>query len=207
MTDAHGDGNSSLTFESASFGGGHLTSSGVLLYVKDYLGSVRAVLDADSGALYKAVGYSAYGDDSSVSAIQVLPGGVGAVRAGAKAAAKADDVVDAARAVDNIKFKSFTARNFRDNLARLTGRMPDSNVHAHHIFPKGVKGFKKTSINPNDPRYGIWLDKDLHLGEGRSHKYNEAWDAFFETNPNPTTDELFYQARKLMKEIYETEVF
>ena len=207
MTDAHGDGNSSLTFESASFGGGHLTSSGVLLYVKDYLGSVRAVLDADSGALYKAVGYSAYGDDSSVSAIPVLPGGVGAVRAGAKAAAKADDVVDAARAVDNIKFKSFTARNFRDNLARLTGRMPDSNVHAHHIFQKGVKGFKKTSINLNDPRYGIWLDKDLHLGEGRSHKYNEAWDAFFETNPNPTTDELFDQARKLMKEIYETEVF
>ena len=62
---ADGDGNSSLTFESASFGGGLLTSSGVLLYVKDYLGSVRAVLDADSGALYKAVGYSAYSDDSS----------------------------------------------------------------------------------------------------------------------------------------------
>ena len=62
---ADGDGNSSLTFESASFGDGHLTSSGVLLYVKDYLGSVRAVLDADNGALYKAVGYSAYGDDSS----------------------------------------------------------------------------------------------------------------------------------------------
>ena len=103
MTDAHGDGNSSLTFESASFGDGHLTSSGVLLYVKDYLGSVRAVLDADSGALYKAVGYSAYGDDSSVSAIQVLPGGVGAVRAGAKAAAKADDVIDAARGVDASK--------------------------------------------------------------------------------------------------------
>ena len=61
-----GEGNSSLTFESASFGGGLLTSSGVLLYVKDYLGSVRAVLDADSGALYKAVDYSAYGDAGDV---------------------------------------------------------------------------------------------------------------------------------------------
>ena len=145
--------------------------------------------------------------DVIAAAIPVLPGGVGAVRAGAKAAAKADDVVDAARAVDNIKFKSFTARNFRDNLARLTGRMPDSNVHAHHIFPKGVKGFKKTSINPNDPRYGIWLDKDLHLGEGRAYNYNIAWEEYLRNNQNPTTDELFEQARKLMKEIYETEVF
>jgi len=172
MTDAHGDGNSSLTFESASFGDG--------------VGIVADVIAA---------------------AIPVLPGGVGAVRAGAKAAAKADDVVDAARAVDNIKFKSFTARNFRDNLARLTGRMPDSNVHAHHIFPKGVKGFKNTSINPNDPRYGIWLDKDLHLGEGKAYNYNKAWEKYLRNNQNPTTDELFEQARKLMKEIYETEVF
>ena len=80
---ADGDGNSSLTFESASFGGGLLTSSGVLLYVKDYLGSVVAVLDADSGALYKAVDYSAYGDDSSVSAIPTisLPSGL-TLRAG-----------------------------------------------------------------------------------------------------------------------------
>ena len=65
MTDAHGDGNSSLTFESASFGDG--------------VGIVADVIAA---------------------AIPVLPGGVGAVRAGAKAAAKADDVVDATRGVD-----------------------------------------------------------------------------------------------------------
>ena len=65
MTDAHGDGNSSLTFESASFGDG--------------VGIVADVIAA---------------------AIPVLPGGVGAVRAGAKATAKADDVVDATRGVD-----------------------------------------------------------------------------------------------------------
>ena len=58
--------NGSLTFESALFGGGLLTSTGVLLYVKDYLGSVRAVLDADTGEIYKAVDYSVYGDDSDV---------------------------------------------------------------------------------------------------------------------------------------------
>jgi hypothetical protein len=145
--------------------------------------------------------------DAVAAAVPFVPGGVGAIRTGAKLADMADDVVDAARGIDNIKFKKFTAGNFRDNLARLTGEMPDSDVHAHHIFPKGVDGFNQTSINPNDPRYGIWLDKDLHLGEGRAHDYNKAWDKFFYKNPNPTNEELFDQARKLMKEIYETEVF
>ena len=201
MTDAHGDGNSSLTFESASFGGGLLTSSGVLLYVKDYLGSVVAVLDADSGALYKAVDYSAYGDDSSVSAIQVLPGGVGAIRAGAKAAAKADDVIDAARAVDNIKFKSFTAGNFRDNLARLTGEMPEGK-QAHHILPqKFFEYFERAKINIHDPKYGAWLDAHFH--KKYSHKYNVEWDNFFKHHNNPSQDEIYDFADKLMKEIYE----
>ncbi|MBN1206566.1 MAG: hypothetical protein JXB05_16890 [Myxococcaceae bacterium] len=31
-------------------------------------------------------------------------------------------------------FKSFTEGNFRENLARLTGRMPE-DAHAHHVFP------------------------------------------------------------------------
>ena len=85
--------------------------------------------------------------------------------------------------------------------------MPDSDVHAHHIFPKSNDKFHKNGIDPNDPRYGIWLDKNLHLGEGRSHDYNKAWEEYFRNNQNPTTDELFDQARKLMKEIYETDVF
>ena len=40
--------------------------------------------------------------DVIAAAIPVLPGGVGAIRAGAKAAAKADDVVDAARGADGM---------------------------------------------------------------------------------------------------------
>ena len=154
--------------------------------------------------------------DAFAAAVPFVPGGVGAIRTGAKLADMADDVVDVAKGIDagidaskvtGVRFKKFTEQNFRDNLVRLTGRKPESNVHAHHIFPKGVKGFNKTSINPNDPRYGIWLDKDLHLGEGRHHKYNEAWIKFLGSNPNPTNEELFDQARKLMKEIYETDVF
>ena len=61
-----GPGNSSLTLESASFGGGRLTPSGAMLYVTDYLGSVRAVVDGQSGELYKASDYSAFGEENDV---------------------------------------------------------------------------------------------------------------------------------------------
>jgi len=196
MTDAHGDGNSSLTFESASFGGGHLTSSGVLLYVKDYLGSVRAVLDADSGALYKAVGYSAYGDDSSVSAIQVIPGGVGAIRAGAKAAAKADDVIDAARGVDasknvfknRVKLRKETKEKIRKNAARdVDGRYIDPNTGMSiepgqevfgHKSGQEWRKYKSSPENQNKTRQAVIEEQnnpDIYQIEDRisnaSHKY------------------------------------
>ena len=61
-----GSGSSSLTLESAAFGGGRLTPDGALLYMTDYLGSVRAVIDGATGQIYKAVDYSAYGDESEV---------------------------------------------------------------------------------------------------------------------------------------------
>lgn len=40
---------SSLTLESAAFGGGLMTPSGAMLYVTDYLGSVKAVVDGKTG--------------------------------------------------------------------------------------------------------------------------------------------------------------
>ena len=61
-----GPRNSSLTFESAAFGGGRLTPSRAMLYVTDYLGSVRAVVDGQSGELYKASDYSAFGEENDV---------------------------------------------------------------------------------------------------------------------------------------------
>ena len=61
-----GSGSSSLTLESAAFEGGRLTPDGALLYVTDYLGSVRAVVDGATGQIYKAVDYSAYGYESEV---------------------------------------------------------------------------------------------------------------------------------------------
>ena len=61
---------SSLTLESAAFGGGRLTPRGAMFYVTDYLGSVRAVVDGTSGAVYEASDYSAFGDESAVPLMQ-----------------------------------------------------------------------------------------------------------------------------------------
>ena len=61
-----GNAGSSLTLESAAFGGGLMTPSGAMFYVTDYLGSVRAVVNGQTGELYKASDYSAFGDESVV---------------------------------------------------------------------------------------------------------------------------------------------
>ena len=162
----------------------------------DIVDNAHTIIDSDASLFEKGVAVfdlaTGFGDE---------------VKWFAKTVGVSDAIVDGARVIDGIKFKSFTERNFRDNLMRLTGETPDASKHAHHIFPKGVKNFSKTEINPNDPHFGIWLDADVHLGEGRAIEYNKAWEKFFEVNQRPTTDQLFDQARKLMKEICGTEVF
>ena len=71
-------GGSSLTLESVSFGGGRLAAGRVLLHVRDYLGSVRAVIDGSTGAAYKASDYSAFGNESAASSVQTsaVPSGM-----------------------------------------------------------------------------------------------------------------------------------
>lgn len=51
----------SLSFESVSAEEGRLSSAGEMLYVEDYLGSVRAVVSGAGGALLEASNYSAFG--------------------------------------------------------------------------------------------------------------------------------------------------
>ena len=161
----------------------------------DIVDNVHTILDPDAS-----------GFEKGIAAFDLATGFGDEAKWLARTVGVSDAIVDGARVVDGVKFKSFTKRNFRDNLKRLTRETPDASKHAHHIFPKGVDGFSNTEINPNDPRYGVWLDADLHLGKGRAIKYNEAWNDFFEKNPNPTTDELFEHARKSMKDIYDTEI-
>ena len=119
----------------------------------------------------------------------------------AKTVGVSDAIVDGARVVDGIKFKSFTERNFRDNLMRLTGETPDASKQAHHTLPqKFRKEFSKIGINIHDPKYGVWLDSKQH--NKLSQKYNKAWEQFFKANTSYTVDQVMDHAKKLMNEIY-----
>ena len=51
-----------LTLESAACPEGRLSSGAAMVYVTDYLGSVRAVLDASDGTVYEQSSYSVYGE-------------------------------------------------------------------------------------------------------------------------------------------------
>ena len=55
----------SLTLEGASMPEGRLTVNGVRWYVKDHLGSVRAVVDGSTGGLLAVTDYEAYGEDTA----------------------------------------------------------------------------------------------------------------------------------------------
>lgn len=56
--------------ESATFASGILTRKGAMLYVKDYLGSVRAVVDGKTGVIYKASDFSAFGVETEAASVQ-----------------------------------------------------------------------------------------------------------------------------------------
>jgi hypothetical protein len=90
-------------------------------------------------------------------------------------------------------FKSFTADNFRENLARLTGQLPEG-AHAHHVFPQVLATkFKAAGINISDPKFGAWWERSNHLKN--SVRYNERWKKFLENNP--TREQILQFGRDL----------
>jgi hypothetical protein len=90
-------------------------------------------------------------------------------------------------------FKPFTEDNFRENLARLTGMMPEG-AHAHHVFPKVLaKEFQKMGINVHDPRFGSWWERSSHLKN--SAEYLKQWRDFL--RPEPTFEQILQFGREL----------
>jgi hypothetical protein len=90
-------------------------------------------------------------------------------------------------------FKAFTEGNFRENLARLTGRMPEG-AHAHHVFPQEfVKEFRQAGINVQDPKFGAWWEQSSHLKN--AVKYNMRWKAFL--GGSPTLEQILQYGRDL----------
>src|SRR5439155_24307430 len=72
--------------------------------------------------------------------------------------------------------RAFTKDNFRANLGRLTGGIPEG-ADAHHVFPqKFEEQFRQAGINIHDPRYGTWWETMAHQRAGLM--YNQQWKAF-----------------------------
>ncbi len=96
-------------------------------------------------------------------------------------------------------FKSFTSRNFRENLQRLTGKGLDDTMgmEAHHVLPQEFfEKFTDAGINIHDPIYGSWVDATAH--RSWSYAYNQRWKVFLEEKR--TAGEILDFARKLAKE-------
>ena len=93
-------------------------------------------------------------------------------------------------------FRKFTAGNFRENLARLTGQNP-TNAQAHHVFPQKFRDpFNNKGINIDEPRYGAWWESKAHLKN--SAKYNEEWRQFLRVNP--TREQILEFGRRRAKD-------
>jgi len=90
-------------------------------------------------------------------------------------------------------FKPFTESNFRENLARLTGKMPEG-AHAHHVFPQQfAKEFLRKGINVHDPKFGAWWERSSHLQKAAA--YNRRWIELL--SRDPTFEEILQFGREL----------
>jgi hypothetical protein len=91
------------------------------------------------------------------------------------------------------KALAYTAANFRDNLSRLTGGIPEG-AQAHHVLPqKFAAAFQKAGLNIHDPKFGAWWDAASHAKN--SAAYNERWQQFLGTNP--TADRIVKFAKDI----------
>jgi RHS repeat-associated protein len=83
---------------------------------------------------------------------------------------------------------SYSSRNFRSNLSKLTGQNP-AGADAHHVFPQRFEDlFQKIGINIHDPQYGAWWESAAHARN--SAAYNSAWDGFFAQGGRTASDAI-----------------
>lgn len=89
--------------------------------------------------------------------------------------------------------RSFTKRNFRENLGRATGGVVEG-AHAHHILPQEFADrFAKAGISVNDPQFGAWWEASSHLRNAA--QYNAEWERFL--GRERTADEIMEFGRQI----------
>src|SRR5690606_6974637 len=103
--------------------------------------------------------------------------------------------IPGARVIKGAKYKAFTKENFRENLGRMTGGIPEG-AHAHHVLPvKFEKNFRKAGINIHEPRFGTWWQAGAHKAAARG--YNARWREFFRRNDTPSIERVLAEGRKI----------
>lgn len=99
-------------------------------------------------------------------------------------------------------YRPFTEGNFRYNLSVLTGKLP-SNCQAHHTLPKTFSArWQQVGINHHDPAYGLWWISTGGVANNHGSQatnYNNAWQTFFDVNPNPTRAQILAQRTQMVR--------
>ena len=112
---------------------------------------------------------------------------------------------------EKMGLRGFTENNYREGLLRLTGKTSEEvqGLEAHHILPqKFEQRFNNAGIETiHDPRLLVWVDEVEH--KNWSNAYNEAWNTFFDEQPNATVEEILEEGKRLAEEfgyqvLYET---
>ena len=142
---------------------------------------------------------------SGASLLPLLPNIAGYARYSEKALELTNDLNKIGK-VENVAqgLKSYTQRNFRENLGRLTGISLSKTEEAHHVLPvKFEKDFNRARININRPEYGAIVGKTSH--RSFSYQYNKDWETFFNINKNPNK-ELIESYGKHLSEQYKFKI-
>lgn len=94
-------------------------------------------------------------------------------------------------------FRSFTREAFRDNLKRLTGVSPSSDIIAHHVIPhEFLDDALAAGVNVNNPLNGMWLSSQVHR-QIHAQGYNQLWKEFF--TQKRTAEEIFKFGESILR--------
>ena len=144
-------------------------------------------------------------------AVPGLPGGassaIRAERAGEKAVASVataarhettsivDDVAKQTTRKTSQKITVPNRSNYKKEYEKVYGPVPEK-TDVHHMLPQKYESkFNKACINIHETK---WLKAvDSHYHHKISYDYNNEWDKFFNSNPNPTQDKIIKEMRKL----------
>lgn len=176
--------------------------------VAGVIGGVQTIISGLAGDLASGIveGLS-FGTGTPVvaltAAVSTVIAAVGAAEAGFSFALATNAFTNG---LDNAgKFKNAVSTgggyyrwNFRSNLKKHIGNPPSStaNPEAHHVLPqKFVDWFSSKGINIHDPKFGSWVDKDIHLKW--SYEYNLKWENFKTRNLGASVNEIMDFARFL----------